>query len=659
MRRLSFLGVLVLILMANRAGPGTRLRASEPSGDDEAERNLLVKDTEKISERFMDGANSLEEWQRRQPRMKREYLEMLGLWPVPEKTPLESEITGTVDRGDVQIDLVHFQSRPGLYVTGNLYRPTKPDKQRLPAILYVCGHSGKGRDGNKTAFQDHGMWFASNGYVCLIIDTLQLGEIAGIHHGTYREGRWWWQAAGYTPAGVECWNGIRAIDYLVSRKDVDNAKIGVTGISGGGASTIWIAAADERVKCAVPVSGMSDLESYVTDKVINSHCDCMLMVNTYRWEWTTIAAMIAPRPLLFCNSDNDKIFPMPANRRIIQRLRKAYKIYDKPELVDEYVSEGGHDYRKDLRIAIFRWINKHLKNDTGEVKDADFEPLHGRQLRVFPTNDDIPKDAINNKVDQTFVRLASVPLPEEGHFDEWKEKLMKRLREQSFRTFPERIPAAVKQEKDTLKGPGWTTTELKTEGDVTVDLYGEGKAQSKDGVLLVVEDLPPGHGLPVVESTFGGKGEVRVLRLDAARHGTVKRKDPPNYLPRAHALVGRSVDEGSVWDIAATVRYLSEKEKDVTSWKVVGKGEAGILAAYAALFEPSITSVVVIDPPPSHDQGPIFLNVLRVLDVPDALGMLAPLPLTLINADKKTSDKVGAIYEAAGAKEKLKRKQAG
>jgi hypothetical protein len=102
-----------------------------------------------------------------------------------------------------------------------------------------------------------------------------------------------------------------------------------------------------------------------------------------------------------------------------------------------------------------------------------------------------------------------------------------------------------------------------------------------------------------------------------------------------------------------------ETEKDVTSWQVVGRGEAGMLAAYAALFEPGITSVVVIDPPPSHDQGPIFLNVLRVLDVPDALGMLAPLPLTLVNADPKTSEKVGEIYKRAGAREKLRRKQAG
>src|SRR5881296_959217 len=145
---------------------------------------------------------------------------------------------------------------------------------------------------------------ARHGYVCLMVDTLQLGEIAGIHHGTYREGRWWWLSSGYTPAGVECWNGIRGIDYLVSRPDVDPEKIGVTGISGGGAATFWIAAADERVKVAVPVSGMADLQSYVPNRVINGHCDCMFLYNTYQWPWTRIAALVAPRPLLFVNSDH-------------------------------------------------------------------------------------------------------------------------------------------------------------------------------------------------------------------------------------------------------------------------------------------------------------------------------------------------------------------
>jgi dienelactone hydrolase len=619
-------------------------------------RELLADEAARMSERFMDGASTLEDWEARRPRLKREYLEMLGLWPLPEKTPLQVEISGKVERGDVTIDLFHFQSRPGLYVTGNLYRPSKPASRKLPAILYVCGHSGRGRDGNKTAFQDHGMWFAANGYLCLIIDTLQLGEVAGIHHGTYREGRWWWQAAGYTPAGVECWNGIRAIDYLVSRDDVDSARIGVTGISGGGASTFWIAAADERVKCAVPVSGMSDLESYIANDVINGHCDCMFMVNAYGWEWTTVAALVAPRPLLFCNSDQDRIFPMDGNRRIIDRLRKIYKLYGKPSLVEEFVSSGGHDYRKDLRIAIFQWFNKHLKKDVAPVKDADSEPLPGKGLRVFPTDADIPRDAINSKIDQSFVRPAALAPPEDEKFEEWKDGLLKRLRRLTFRTFPERIPAArLLDEKE-----GKAT--LSTEGPVTLTMYtklGKGKPKEKTGVLIVTTAKAQVREIPFVESSFAADGAVRVLQLHPDRCDTNKHNTPPNYLPRAHALLGRTADQGSVWDIAATVRFLVETEKELTSWTVVGRGEAGVLAAYAALFEPAIKEVVVIDPPSSHDQGPIFLNVLRVLDIPDALGMLAPLPLTLVNADRGMSEKVAEIYKAAGAKDKLHRKQAG
>src|SRR5262249_47950349 len=138
-------------------------------------------------------------------------------------------------------------------------------------------------------------------------------------------------------------------------------RIALTGISGGGAYTAFIAAADERVACAVPVSGFSDLESLVSHRTINSHCDCIFPHNTYGWELTTMLALIAPRPLLFCNSDEDTTFPMDSNRRVIARLRRVYEMYGKPDLVEEYVSHGGHTYRADLRQAIFRWINIHLK----------------------------------------------------------------------------------------------------------------------------------------------------------------------------------------------------------------------------------------------------------------------------------------------------------
>jgi len=656
------LGVFLIAFFATLAGRSQAQPKAKP-GDVMIEK-YLAAETDKLSKKFLDGAKTLEEWQQKRPRLYREYMDMLGLWPIPEKTPLKATITGTVETPDCIIDNLHFQSKPGLYVTANLYRPldsAKKATKKYPAVLYVCGHSWRGRDGNKSAYQQHAMWFAKNGYICMVLDTLQLGEIPGVHHGTYGrpwahlkgygvndkdklklETRWWWHSAGYTPAGVECWNGVRGIDYLVSRPDVAADKIAVTGISGGGAATFWIAAADDRVHCAVPVSGMSDLESYVKNKVINGHCDCMFLYNTYQWDWTTIAALVAPRPMLFANSDNDPIFPMDANRRIIAKLRKIYKMYGKPELVDEYVSKGGHAYRPDLRIAIFKWINQHSKNDTTTpVEDTQFAELPGMLLRVFRADADIPTDAINAKIDETFVPVAKVELPEKGKFAEWKIEKMKEIRH-CFRNIPKKIAPAK------YKGGGQLVASMETEPGITVgsgtDAIYAGKVRSWV-IFNNSEDLKAKWF-----EEWVGRGYFGLF----TRGGWAK-KSPPNYVERAHALLGRTVDEGRLLDLLSHLQLL--RKSALKAPKVIGQGQAGILAAYAALFEPSIKEVVIIDPPTSHKEGPIFLNVLRVLDIPEALGLLAPnVKLTLINAKDRAFDRTEQIYKLAGAADKLVRK---
>src|SRR3569623_919470 len=206
----------------------------------------LRKETAEIAGRFADDVRSLKDWVAKRPQYVEQYYYMLGLSPRPENTPLKATVTGTIEGDGYVVDMLHYQSRPQLYVTANLYRPaTVQAGQKLPAVLYVCGHSARGRNGNKVAYQSHGIWFARHGYVCLVVDTLQLGEIGAVHHGTYHLDRWWWHSRGYTPAGVEAWTGVRSIDYLASRPDVDPNRIAVTGISGGGAATFWVAAADD------------------------------------------------------------------------------------------------------------------------------------------------------------------------------------------------------------------------------------------------------------------------------------------------------------------------------------------------------------------------------------------------------------------------------
>jgi dienelactone hydrolase len=667
-----------LVLLALSILPGVAFaQAPKPSEGDKQIDKYLAAETDRLSKKVLDGATTLGEWQQRRPRLRQEYYYTLGLWPVPEKTPLKATVTATREHDGIIVENLHFQSRPGLYVTANLYRPKasggrKPPVPpgKLPAILYLCGHAGRGRDGNKSAYQDQGLWFAHNGYVCLVLDTLQLGEIPGHHHGTYgiranvkngqAETRFWWHCRGYTPAGVECWNGIRAIDYLLTRPEVDPERIGVTGISGGGAATFWVAAADERVKCAVPVSGMSDLESYIKHKVINGHCDCMFLYNTYQWEWTTIAALIAPRPLLFCNSDNDTIFPMDGNRRIIARLRKLYAMYDQPSLVDEHISHGGHDYRPDLRIAAYRWLNKHLKNDGGPVEDTRYKLLPARQLRVFPEDSDIPRDVLNGKIDEVFVPQAVVKLPEKGKFAEWKKGLLTALRCRSFRPFPERVPPAKGGPRGGFSFGFLTEPGIVDSGAIIVGR--RLKAGPRAFHLIVTTpdakiDLDKAFK-PVEDMLTVPKGDEKTVTVVLELRGKGTKKSPPNYVERAHPLLGRTVDEGRVWDICSVAHSLDKQnDKEVNEIRVFAVGQAGILAAYAALFEPSIKEVVIIDPPKSHMQGPYFLNVMRVLDIPEALGLLAPnVRLTLINARDPAFDRTAEIYRLAGAADKLIRK---
>jgi dienelactone hydrolase len=670
--RLYRLTILALAIVCVGSSTGLGQAYGRPDRDqpgDEMIQTYLAREAQRIHETFAQDIASKDQWETLRTRYRREYLSMLGLWPMPEKTPPKAAVTGTLEGDGYAVDMLHYQSMPGLYVTGNLWRPAKVEPgQRLPAVLYVCGHTFCGRNGTKAAYQSHGLWFARHGYVCLVLDTLQLGEIAATHHGTYRESRWWWHSRGYTPAGVECLNGIRGIDYLVARPDVDPQRIAVTGISGGGAATFWIAAADERVKVAVPVSGMADLPSYVSNRVINGHCDCMFLYNTYEWPWTRIAALIAPRAMLFTNSDADAIFPMDANQRVINRLKRIYSLYGASDFVDSFVSIGDHAYRQDIRQAAYRFINMHLKNDPRVVEDSEVDIPTGprdkreysidpEKLRVFPTDADLPKDELNTTIDRHFVPMARIEPPTAGAFDSWKTSLLAGLREVTFRCFPERIPPAEVLERVGSQGM-WLSSEPGIR--VPFGLFSRTSSERPTRLLLLVQDVDSNdvdlHTLDKVREP----GDAMAVCIPRGLGDTRwTRKNPPNYVERSHVLLGRTVDTGRVWDIIAAARYLHAKHGGEVPVHVCGRKAAGVLAAYAALWEPEIAGVIAIDPPASHmdDGTPQLLNVLRVCDIPDAFGLLAPRPLT-IHGRAADWEKVSRIYSAADARDKLQFKAA-
>jgi cephalosporin-C deacetylase-like acetyl esterase len=643
----------VLLVLLSSVVPLTRCFTAEPVAVTNAAAQAMIRaflhqEATRLDAQFLDGITNSQQWEARRPELRQQYFEMLGLWPLPERTPLSAQITGMIEREEgFRVEKLHFQSRPHLYVTGNLYLPkdAKPGA-KLPAVLYVCGHSGRGRDGNKTAFQHHGMWFATHGYVCLIIDSLQLGEIEAIHHGTYRYNRWWWQARGYAPSAVECWNGMRALDYLQSRPEVDPDRLAVTGISGGGAASFWIAAADERVKVAVPVSGMDDLEDYVGEKVVNGHCDCMFLINTFQWPWTDIAALVAPRPLLFENSGHDPIFPMNGNDRIRARLEKLYGLYTNrtESLFDIGITPGGHNDNPELRLMAYRWINWHLKGSNAPVTEPELPTFEGKQLRSFP--DKLPPDELNTKIDELFVPLATNALPKTAEeFQAWRRDKLAELRRIVFRPLPEKFEpnAALDFSREPQAGS------LTTAPGITTDWrYFPAVSNGPDDKHWLAV-LGPDDSLDAKPEWLARlAGGAAVLLVAPRGTGPTRWQDPaPFTIQRSLALLGRTVDGDRVEDVLAVAANVF-LGKTSARWTVTGRGQAGVIAAYAALFEPRVAEIVTVDPPSSHRDGPIFLNVLRVLDVPDALGLLAPRPLTIHTSHESSFARTASIYSVAG-----------
>ena len=500
---------------------------------------------------------TLADWERDRPVLRQQLFDMLGLDPLPQRLPLQPVVTGIVEHPEFVVERLHFQSLPGLYVTANLYRPVK-QQGPLPTVLYVCGHGQVKKDGisfgNKTHYQHHGSWFARNGYVCLTIDTLQLGEIEGIHHGTHRLNRWWWNSRGYTPAGVEAWNCIRALDYLETRAEVDASRLGVSGRSGGGAYSWWIAALDDRIRCAVPVAGITSLRDHVVNGCVEGHCDCMYFVNTFRWDYAKLAALVAPRALLISNTDKDPIFPLEGVVDIHRQIRHIYRLYDADDKLGLQITEGPHADTQELHLHAFRWFNRHFRDDLTMIDKTAVKFFEPEQLRVFQA---LPADELNTKIDELFVPAATALSPQQLQQPQLVQDWTERLLDRCFRAWPQAddVSQQVRVEAGNpvqINGTSQAVARLTFESQPFVELQldvrhpPESKLQDLQQLVLVV--VPGG---PLSEAAAAGiPGPVAVLSVRPGVHGPWPGNEAKQIqIQRRFQLLGMTLDGMQVWDI--------------------------------------------------------------------------------------------------------------
>jgi cephalosporin-C deacetylase-like acetyl esterase len=656
-RTLAICGVLTVVL----TGWGD-LTGQETAWERHAmATNQLVRLATQMSAQCLEDVDSLEAWKERREGYRRQLLEMLSLEPLPERTPLEPRITGRRDRPAYVIEKLVFQSLPGLYVTGNFYVP----KQKSEAtILYVCGHSPDPL-GAKFHYQDRAAWFASNGFACLVLDTLEFGEVAGIHHGTHNLNMWHWLSLGYTPAGVEVWNAIRALDYLSTRPEVDKQRIGMTGISGGGAITWFTAAVDERVAVAAPVCSTYTFGSQTAHWLASGQCDCIYYHNTYAWDFPVVAALIAPRPLIILSGQKDSIFPPDGYHEVFRRAKRIYDLHagGDSDRIREVDADVGHSDPPLFLAEAREWMRRWLQGGSGPLENAEEVIPQLESAEDLACLDQLPADAANYSVQNTFTRSAVFRrAPTQEAWAERKAELKRELEAKVFRWFP---PGTVPFETVSLRNTGGYMPRYARYQDVSF--------QSEDGVRIRAQLLtPPGESVtaPLLIYVKRAGDSIYAMDMDEllpllGRYAvlilnprfTEVPPGPEEYadIERTAVWVGRTIAALQVWDIRRAIDWvLQDRRFEPSAISVYGKGDMGILALYAVLMDDRVGTVVLNDPPGSHWHRPALLNVLQVTDIAEVAGALAPRRLVAVTKLPVEYEATRALYQLQGAADQFR-----
>ncbi len=361
------------------------------------------------------------EWEKRAERVRRQILVSQGLWPMPTKTPLNAVIHGKIDRGEYTVEKVFFESAPGFFVTGNLYRP-KNITGKAPGVLFAHGHWANARlsestdaelrrelaegeerfeQGGRSRFQSMCVQLVRMGCVVwqwdMLSDSDSIQFSSQIVHRFAKQrpemnttenwGLYSPQAESHLQSimGLQTWNSIRSLDFLLSLAEVDPDRIAITGASGGGTQTMLLAGIDPRVKLSFP--------AVMVSTAMQGGCTCenssLLRVNTGNIEF---AGLFAPKPQGMTTAND---WTKEMSTKGFPELKKLYTMLGAPNNVMLKRGEHfPHNYNAVSRSAFYTWLNRHFKLGQKEpVIERDYEPLKRAQLTVWDDQHPAPKAA--------------------------------------------------------------------------------------------------------------------------------------------------------------------------------------------------------------------------------------------------------------------------
>ena len=296
--------------------------------------------------------------------------------PWPEKTPLKPRVTGVVERDAYHLEKVIFESRPEFFVTGNLYVP-RGRPFPLPGVVGVCGHSANGKA--EGAYQSFAQGLARMGYVVFLIDPIGQGERlqyadeklksrvgVGVQEHLYAGNQQF--LVGEFLGAWRAWDGIRALDYLLTRKEVDPRHLGITGNSGGGTLTTWLCGVERRWTMGAPSCFVTTFRRNLENELPADTEQCPPRALALELDHSDFIAAMAPRPVVLLGKEKD-YFDARGIEEAHGRLKKLYRLLGTEENISLFIGPTHHGYTQENREAMYRWFNRATK-----ISDAQAEP---------------------------------------------------------------------------------------------------------------------------------------------------------------------------------------------------------------------------------------------------------------------------------------------
>lgn len=588
-------------------------------------------------------------WKKRATELRKHVQFSLGLWPFPEKTPLNAKVFDHVRHADYQVEKVLFESYPGFFVTGNLYSPRRY-KCKLPAVLCPHGHWRNGRFENSDQCSVPGRCInlARQGYVVLAYSMVGYNDSRQLQHKNLSPRAALW---GHNLMGLQAWNSVRALDLLLELREVDSQRIGITGASGGGTQTIMAAAIDARLQVAVPVNMVSS--------IFQGGCSCEnaphLRLDSYNAE---IAALFAPKPLLLvcCTRDWTRYNPQFA----FPDIQQIYRLFGASEKTSCAQFDYGHNYNQDSREAMYRWMGQWLgqRSNWQTLHETPFQVEKIEKLEAIQENKP-PKNAVTAEQfeadlierEQQFVTKTQ---PQEAaEIPAFREKMGYLFRQAlDFSAYP-----SGKLVKKALKNRGQGTLFLE---DFTIDLFTFGSVDGPE-MIPTLEFKPPNAGTEKAVLLVSDRGKHVFFDFEAEQPlplitRLMQAKIPvfciDAYATGEHLLVKRQVSRETqvknfttfnlpdltlkVHDIISALRYL--KQRGFTQVSLVGTGDAGLWSLLAIGLAPDLANVAICDANQFENENDnAFLKRLNIAgirkagDLTTAAALYAPKPLVLFN----------------------------